>query len=320
LRPNLPLAKLAIAQPKTIAGFIQNSSVSRSNRNAIPVAGKETFKVSASSDYLHQLFNLDGLTAVVIGGTGVLGGAFSEALGGAGAHVVVVGRTLKTDEETGKTIVDRIVDAGGSAEFVKADSTNREDLEAIVAHLKAAGREANVLVNGAGTNSATPFFDITDEEWDNILNTNLRAVRLACQVFGKDMVDRGTKGSIINIASLSGVIPLSRVFTYSASKGAVVNLTQNLGREFAQYGIRVNALSPGFFPAEQNRKVLTPERVESIRNHTPTSRQLGDDPRSPFGVPQELAGAVLLMAAPNAGSFLTGENIVVDGGFLAQTI
>ena len=286
----------------------------------MPVAGKDNADVTSSSDYLHRLFNLDGLTAVVIGGTGVLGGAFCEALGGAGAHVVVVGRTLKTDKETDKTIVDKIADAGGSAEFVKADSTSREDLEAIVAHLKAAGREANVLINGAGTNSATPFFEITDEEWDNILNTNLRAVRLACQVFGKDMVDRGTKGSIINIASLSGVVPLSRVFTYSASKGAVVNLTQNLGREFAQYGIRVNALSPGFFPAEQNRKVLTPERVESIRNHTPTSRELGDDPRSPFGVPQELAGAVVLMSAPNAGSFITGENIVVDGGFLAQTI
>lgn len=276
--------------------------------------------MTASSNYLHKLFGLDGLTAVVIGGTGVLGGAFSEALGGAGAHVLVVGRTLKTDEKTGKTVVDRIVDAGGSAEFFKADSTNREDLESIVAHLKEAGRQTNVLINGAGTNSPTPFFEITDEEWDHIFNTNLRAVRLACQIFAKDMIDRGTKGSIINIASLSGVVPLSRVFTYSATKGAVLNLTLNLGREFAQYGIRVNALSPGFFPAEQNKKVLTPERVESIRNHTPTLRETPDDPRSPFGTPDELAGAILLMAAPNAGSFITGENIVVDGGFLSMTI
>lgn len=275
----------------------------------------------ASADYLHSLFGLEGKTAVVIGGTGVLGGAFCEALGNAGAHVLVVGRTLKTNDETGKTIVDSINDAGrGSAEFFKADSTQRDDLEAIVAHLKENDRGCDVLINGAGVNSATPFFEIDDEEWERIVDINLRGVRLACQIFGKDMVDRGTQGSIINIASLSGMTALSRVFTYSATKAAVINLTQNLAREFAQYGIRVNALSPGFFPAEQNRKVLTPDRVESIRRHTPTIRETADDPKSPFGTPDELAGAVLLMAASNAGSFITGENIVVDGGFTAMTI
>ena len=276
--------------------------------------------MSAPRDYLQWLFDLRGTTAVVIGGTGVLGGAFSEALASAGAHVLVIGRTLKTDEETGKTVVDKITDAGGSAEFFKADSTSREDLDAIVAHLKESGRQCDVLINGAGVNSATPFLEIEEEEWDRIINVNLRAVRLSCQVFGKDMVERETRGSIINIASLSGVTALSRVFTYSATKAGVINLTQNLGREFSQYGIRVNALSPGFFPAEQNKKVLTPDRVESIRKHTPTSRQQGDDPRSPFGTPDELAGAILLMASNKAGSFLTGENIVVDGGFGAMTI
>ena len=125
------------------------------------------------------------------------------------------------------------------------------------------------------------------------------------------MLERKTHGSIINIASLSGITALSRVFTYSATKAAVINLTQNLAREWAPHGIRVNALSPGFFPAEQNRKVLTPDRVESIMRHTPMKR---------FGSPEELAGAILLMASPKAGSFLTGENIVVDGGFTAMTI
>ncbi len=274
----------------------------------------------STATYLQRLFGLNGLTAVVIGGTGVLGGAMCEALAGAGAHVVVVGRTLKTDEATGKSILDRIKDAGGSAEFCAADSTQRKDLEAIVAHLKANNRQCNVLVNGAGVNSATPFFDIADEEFERIVNTNLRAVQISCQIFGKDMVERGTKGSIINVASLSGIIALSRVFTYSVTKAGVLNLTQNLAREFAQYGIRVNALSPGFFPAEQNRKILSPERVANIKRHTPTSRPLGDDPQSPFGVPEELAGAVVLMAAPNGGSFITGTNIVVDGGFTAMTI
>jgi NAD(P)-dependent dehydrogenase (short-subunit alcohol dehydrogenase family) len=277
--------------------------------------------MSNSASYLTSLFGLDGLTAVVIGGTGVLGGAFSAALAGAGAHVLVVGRTLKSDGENGSTIVDRITTAGGSAEFFKADSTSQSDLEAIVAHLKASDRACNVLVNGAGTNSATPFLEISDEEWENILNINLRGVRLASQVFARDMIARGTQGSIINIASLSGITALSRVFTYSATKAAVINLTQNLAREFAQYGIRVNALSPGFFPAEQNRKVLTPDRVASIRRHTPTLRPVeGEEELSPFGSPEELAGAVLLMASPNAGSFLTGENIVVDGGFTSMTI
>jgi NAD(P)-dependent dehydrogenase (short-subunit alcohol dehydrogenase family) len=197
------------------------------------------------------------------------------------------------------------------AEFVAADTTSRTDLEAIVAKLAAENRSADILINGAGVNSATPFLEIGDEEWDRILNITLRSVRLACQVFGKYMLDRKTHGSIINIASLSGITALSRVFTYAATKAAVINLTQNLAREWAPHGIRVNALSPGFFPAEQNRRVLTPDRVESIMRHTPMKR---------FGSPEELAGAILLMASPKAGSFLTGENIVVDGGFTAMTI
>lgn len=261
----------------------------------------------SSADYLQKLFGLDGTTAVVIGGTGVLGGAFSEALASAGAHVLVVGRNRKR----GEACAGRIAETGGTAEFVAADSTVRGDLEAIVSHLSNANRGCDVLVNGAGINSATPFLEIGEDEWERILHVNLTSVRLACQVFGAHMLERGKGGSIINIASLSGITALSRVFTYSATKAAVINLTQNLAREWAPHGIRVNALSPGFFPAEQNRKVLTPDRVESIMRHTPMNR---------FGSPEELAGAVLLMASPRAGSFVTGENIVVDGGFTAMTI
>jgi NAD(P)-dependent dehydrogenase (short-subunit alcohol dehydrogenase family) len=258
------------------------------------------------NDYLTSLFGLSSKTAVVIGGTGTLGGAFCDALAGAGAHVVVVGR----NDEHGTAAVERITAAGRSGEYFRADSTSREDLEALVVHLKDKQRACDVLINGAGINSPTPFLEIGDEEWDRILNVNLRSVRLACQVFGRYMLESGAKGSIINIASLSGIIPLSRVFTYSATKAAVLNLTQNLAREWAPHGIHVNALSPGFFPAEQNRKVLTPDRVENIMRHTPMQR---------FGEPKELAGAILLLAGP-AGSFLTGANIVVDGGFTAMTI
>ncbi len=260
-----------------------------------------------SSAYLRQLFGLNGLTAVVIGGTGTLGGAMADTLGRAGAHVVVVGNNA----DAGAATVQRIHDAGSSAEFRAADATKRADLDAIARHLEQQQRLPDILVNGAGVNSPTPFLEITDEEWDRILNVNLRSVRLACQVFGAQLIARQAPGSIINVASLSAITPLSRVFTYSVSKAAVLNLTQNLAREWAPHNIRVNALSPGFFPAEQNRKVLTPDRIESVMRHTPMKR---------FGTPDELSGAVLLMASPTAGSFLTGANLVVDGGFTAMTI
>ena len=261
----------------------------------------------AAGDFLHELFGLDGLTAVVIGGTGTLGGSFCDALAGAGAHVLVVGR----NDEHGNERVRAIQERGGSAEYFSCDATRRDDLDSLVSHLKTHGRQANVLVNGAGVNSPTPFLDIGEDEWERILNVNLRGVRLACQVLGKDMLERGTKGSIINVASVSAGPPLSRVFTYSLSKAAVISLTQNLAREWATKGIRVNALSPGFFPAEQNKKVLTPDRIESVMRHTPMAR---------FGTPDELAGAILLLASPKAGSFLTGHNLLVDGGFTAMTI
>ena len=260
-----------------------------------------------AGDYLSELFGLQGLTAIVIGGTGTLGGAFCDALASAGAHVLVVGR----NEEHGGERVRLIQERGGSAEYFSCDATRHDDRESLVAHLKAQNRHANILVNGAGVNSPTPFLEIGEEEWERILNVNLRGVRLACQVLGKDMIERGTKGSIINIASVSAGPPLSRVFTYSLSKAAVISLTQNLAREWATKGIRVNALSPGFFPAEQNKKVLTPDRIESVMRHTPMAR---------FGTPEELAGAILLLASPKAGSFLTGHNLLVDGGFTAMTI
>lgn len=261
----------------------------------------------STSQYLTDLFGLGGKTAVVIGGTGVLGGAICSALAGAGAYVVVIGR----NSDQGRIRVEQIEAAGGGAEFHSADSTSRADLESIVAALATQQRQTHILVNGAGINSATPFLEIIDCEWESIFEVNLNSVRLACQVFGSDMIERGTQASIINVASLSGMTPLSRVYTYAATKAAVINLSQNLAREWAPNGIRVNSISPGFFPAEQNRKVLTPERIESIMQHTPMSR---------FGHPEELAGAVLLLASPRAGSFVTGTNIVVDGGFMGMTI
>lgn len=262
---------------------------------------------SPSAAYLHRLFGLDGLCAVVIGGTGTLGGAFCDALAQAGAFTYVVGRNA----EHGAERVAKISELGGKAEFFAADSTSRDDLTALRDHIVAQGRHVDILINGAGINSPTPFLEITDDEWIRILDVNLRSVQIACQIFGELMLEKKVAGSIINIASVSAVIPLSRVFTYSLTKAAVVNLTQNLSREWSSRGVRVNALSPGFFPAEQNRKVLTPDRVAKVMSHTPVAR---------FGSPEELAGAILLMASPRAGSFLTGANLVVDGGFTTMTI
>lgn len=256
------------------------------------------------TSYLERLFSLEGKTAVVIGGTGVLGGSICDTLASAGAHVYVVG----SNEDAGQAVVDRWKPL---ATFFKADASKKSDLEALVEHLKTHGRNCDILVNGAGVNAAVPFLEITEEDWDRIMRINLGTVRVACQVLGGSMLRNGVSGSIINIASMSAITPLSRVFAYSASKAAVLNLTQNLAREWATKNIRVNALSPGFFPAEQNRKILTEDRVQKIMGHTPMDR---------FGSPEELSGAVLLMASNVAGSFVTGANIVVDGGFSAMTI
>ena len=253
------------------------------------------------------MFGLTGKVAVVIGGTGELCGAMAEGLAAAGAEVVIVGRNA----EKAAARLARIAAPGGQAWFHSAEATSKTEVQGLLeAVLKRSGR-VDVVVNGAGINSATPFFDITEEEFDRIVRVNLKGVFLGCQVFGQYLVERGQGGSIINLGSMSAVVPLSRVFTYSATKSAVHNLSLNLAREWAPHRVRVNVIVPGFFPAEQNRKVLTPERVASILGHTPMKR---------FGEARELIGATLLLASDAAGSFITGEELTVDGGYHAMTI
>jgi NAD(P)-dependent dehydrogenase (short-subunit alcohol dehydrogenase family) len=256
--------------------------------------------------YIESLFSLQGKTAVVIGGTGVLCGEIAQAMAGAGAEVVLVGR----NEEKAKERIDAISEIGGRAYFVAGDISTREGIERLHADALDKAGACDILVNGAGVNAATPFFDIPEDEFDRIFEVNTRSVFQACQVFGRYFIDQAIEASIINVGSMSGVIPLSRVFTYSMSKAAIHNLSKNLAREWAPHNIRVNTLVPGFFPAEQNRIVLTPERVEAIMGHTPMKR---------FGDAQELAGAALLLAS-GAGSFITGTEIIVDGGYAAMTI
>jgi NAD(P)-dependent dehydrogenase (short-subunit alcohol dehydrogenase family) len=260
----------------------------------------------SNSDYLNSLFSLKGKVAVVIGGTGELCGAMAQGLAGAGAEIVLVGRS----EEKAKARLEKISAAGGSGYFLSTEASNKTEMQNLLASVLERSKKVDIVINGAGVNSATPFFDIPEDEFERIVRINLKGVFLGCQVFGKYLVDRGEGGSIINLGSMSGVVPLSRVFTYSATKAAVHNLSKNLAREWAPKRVRVNTLVPGFFPAEQNRKVLTPDRVASIMGHTPMKR---------FGEAQELIGATLLLAA-EAGSFITGSEIIVDGGYHAMTI
>jgi NAD(P)-dependent dehydrogenase (short-subunit alcohol dehydrogenase family) len=267
-----------------------------------------------------NLFDLSGEVIAVIGATGVLGGAIAEGLAAAGARVGVLGRHL----ERGQARALCIQEAGGQGEFFVADVMARESLAAARDALEARWGGVTVLVNAAGGNDPRvtvtperPFEMIEAVDWRANFDLNLvGGVVLPCQVFGPDMVRRG-RGTIINIASASAHIPLSRVVAYSAAKAAVINLTRFLAREWAPSGVRVNAITPGFFPAEQNRRLLfnadgTPTaRAQAILDHTPMRR---------FGDALELVGAAIFLASPKASGFVTGIDLVVDGGFLAQTI
>jgi NAD(P)-dependent dehydrogenase (short-subunit alcohol dehydrogenase family) len=267
-----------------------------------------------------KLFDLSGELAVVIGATGALGGALAEGLAQAGAKVAVLGRNA----ERGECCVKRIKQAGGNAKFFVADAMSRESLRGAHQEILQAFGSPTILVNAAGGNDPKTTVagdrkieDIALEDWRANFDLNLvGGVLLPCQEFGPGMVSHG-KGSIINIASVSAGIPLSRVVAYSASKAGVLSLTQFLAREWATKGVRVNAITPGFFPAEQNRKLLFNDdgsptaRAASILGHTPMGR---------FGKSEELMGAAVFLASSKASGFVTGIELRVDGGFLAQTI
>ena len=254
-----------------------------------------------------ELFSLTDKVAVVVGGGGVLAGAMAEGLAGAGADVAIVDYNKDGAEARAASIRQ----LGRKALGIQADATQKPALEAACRQVLDELGSVDILINAAGINSATPFFEIQESEWQRILDVNLKSVFFACQVFGKVMVESGRGGSIINISSASSGPPLSKVFTYSVTKGGVNQITQFLAREWAPYRVRVNAVLPGFFPAEQNRRILTPERTAQIMSHTPMNR---------FGESEELVGATIYLASDKASSFVTGSILRVDGGFLAMTI
>lgn len=267
-----------------------------------------------------NLFDLSDSVAVVIGGTGALGGAMASALAAAGARVAVAGRS----QARGQARCEEILQAGGEAAFFPVDASCRESLQVLREALTEEFGPANILVNAAGGNDPkvtvtadNPFENILAEDWSANFDLNLiGGLLLPCQEFGPVMCEAG-RGSIINIASVSAHLPLSRVVAYSAAKAAVLSLSQFLSREWARRGVRVNTITPGFFPAEQNKRLLfnedgsPTERGHSILTHTPMGR---------LGHADELGGTTVFLASDAASSFITGTDIRVDGGFLSQTI
>ncbi len=267
-----------------------------------------------------NFFDLKEDAAVVIGATGVLGGAIAEGLASAGAKVAILGRNA----ERGAERVHAIQNQGGIAEFFSVDALDQGSLQAARETLSTKLGVPTILVNAAGGNdprvtvtAENAFENIGLSDWRESFDLNLvGGAVLPCQVFGQSM-KHNRKGSIINIASISGHLPLSRVVAYSAAKAALLNLTQFLAREWAPHNVRVNSITPGFFPGEQNRRLLFNE------NGTPTPRGqviLGHTPMARFGMPTELAGAAIFLASERASGFVTGIDLRVDGGFLSQTI
>lgn len=256
---------------------------------------------------LNQLFSLEGKVAAVIGAGGVLAGEMAQALAGAGADIAVV----DLNPQNAEARAEQIQAIGRRAIAITANAASKSDLHAALERTLGELGRCDILLNAAGINSGTPFFEISEDEWQRLIDVDLKSVFLASQVFGKHMVDAGQGGSIINISSASSDPPLSRVFTYSVAKGGVNQITKFLAREFAPARVRVNAILPGFFPAEQNRKLLTEERTSQILNHTPMKR---------FGESRELVAAAIYLAAEGASSFVTGSILRVDGGFGCMTI
>lgn len=251
-------------------------------------------------------FELGGRVAVVFGGTSGIGRAIAHGLAEAGADVVATSRRVERVEAVAAELEGR----GRRTLRMISDVSERGSIRAVLdASVEAFGK-VDILVNSAGRTIRAPTVDFSEEDWEGVVETNLTGTLRACQIFGRHMLARG-KGRIINIASLSSFVALAEVAAYSASKAAVASLTKSLAVEWAQSGVNVNAIAPGVFRTKMNEHLLDgTERGRELLLRTPMGR---------FGKVEELAGAAVFLAS-EASSFVTGEIIAVDGGFLASGV
>lgn len=268
-------------------------------------------------DYLKKVFGLSGKTAIVTGGGGVLCGAIAGGFVNAGANVILWDIREEALQDKVKHIADACGDTSKVA-YVKVDLMNQDSIaEALQKSIKEFG-QVDILLNGVGGNSQKcSLVDVQEKDFDFILKLNLLAgCIMPTKNVAKYWIDNKIKGNIINIASMAGFNPLSGVWAYSAAKAAVINQTMAHAKELAEYDIRVNAISPGFFVADQNRKLLLnddgslTQRGKDVIDHTPMGK---------FGKPDDLVAATIFLASSGAG-FVSGITLPIDGAYLCQNI